>query len=379
MGIDSDYVGSISLQKVGKRSQLNLDYAGGGSSHIGPLDADSGVGRNSTFHQLNVSQTVAGHRWELLVGNSLIYTPQSPAAFEGFDGLRSSDFRQGRDLSRSRPSLNPSFEPNQSILTGRVRQFENESTAEIQFRASKKSTVTAAAGYGISRFFGIGFIDSRSTTAQAGYNYALSKRDVVSVSYTNTFYQLDRGGFHVLERGVEVGYGHILTGRLSLEFSGGAQFVQSFQPQQRVERDWFWSTGESLNYIYKKGDVTLSYSRGVTAGSGVLLGAVEDSVQLGIGRELSRKWSGALDFGFARNQELTEGSAARGRATFRSWVGGFILSRNLGRRMGMFVDYHVDQQAADNVICSGRQCATAFHRQVAGFGLSWHGQPRRLR
>jgi hypothetical protein len=367
---NASVLGSITLQSVRKQSQFNLDYAGGEYFYSSYT--------NRTFHRLGVSEAVASRHWELQLSDYVSYLPESPFGFAGFGGVGSLGLGLGGYVP-SGPVLDPTLGPNQTILTGRTRQLSNIAVAQAEYHPRTRSAITLTGGYGSLHFLDAGFIDSNYWTASAGYNYALTRRDTLAASYTQTSIDLHANNANIVLRGGDLEYGRKLASRLYLKLSAGPTLSRSSFPAVGVATRWFWRTSDSLNYrLSDRGTWAVSYVRYATSGSGVLLGARSDLATFTMDRELSRTLDGSADFGYARHRSLSGQPGINGGFKFDIWQGGLNLGRRLGLRTGVYVHYSLQRQNSDRPICFENRCETAFLRHVVGIGVNWHSRPLRL-
>jgi hypothetical protein len=373
-------LGSITLQRVGRHSQLNLDYAGGGFFYGRRLESGLSTKSltNGMIHRAGFTQVLAGERWKLLLDDRLIYLPESPFGFGGFAGLGSFAGGMGGAYLADAPALNPMLDQNQTVLTGRSERLSNVVATQAEYRPGARSALTVTGTYGALWFLDSPLIDNRYWGLLAGYNFALSRRDVLALTYGHYLYQLGVGNREILNRGFQLAYGRKITGRLSLELSGGPMANDVAKPLGGSVLKSFWNTYDSLQYRFRRGSVAVSFRRQMTGGSGVLLGAESRVAQFSAGRQLWRTAHFSLNLGHAYNQSLTQESSASRRTKYEAWQGGATLSRELGRYMSFYVNYNVQRQIANNPLCFGDNCGTTVLRHVGGVGINWHGRPIRL-
>jgi len=376
----STVLGSITLQRVAKHSQLNLDYAGGGFFYSRRLESNLGTNSltNGMVHRLGFAEVLAWQRWKLLLDDRLLYLPESPFGFGGFGGLESFSGGSGGSYLADAPVMNPMLEPNQTILTGRSQRLSNLVAAQAEYTPGARSSLTVTGTYGALWFLNSPLIDNRYWGLLAGYNFALSRRDVLSITYAHYLFQMGVGNQEILNRGFQLAYGRKITGRLSLELSGGPMANNIAKPLGGSVLKSFWNTNDSLQYRFPRWSVAISFRRQMTGGSGVLLGGESRVAQFSAGRQLWRTTHFSLNLGHAYNQSLTQESTTSRRTKYEAWQGGAMLSRELGQHMSCYVNYNVQRQISNNPLCFGGSCGTLVLRHLGGVGINWHGRPRRL-
>jgi len=392
----SRFMGRVSLRRVRRRSAMDFDYAGGTSFYnrrfrVNPTTLSAPV---QMIHRLGVRQSLQRGRWALGLVDNLTFLPESPFGFAGFSGFGSVGAGVG---GAGFINANPLLEPNQTISTGSSRRISNVGMTQMTYEAGRRSSISATAAYGTLNFLGSGFINSNYWLFLGGYNFYLSRTDMFSITYVQTFYRFDRpnsasplGSAESLGRGVLLSYGRRLRGRLSLQLSGGPILTEVAQPQGGIARSTLLSTYDSLVYQYRSNDINLSYFRNSTGGSGVLFGAETDVVRLALDRQISRSFSGTLEAGHAFNQSLgrtvqagqsagaTQSSRTGQRSKFETWEAGGTLSRRLRENTRLFVNYHLELQSAIIPACFVSNCGETLLRHVGGIGINWSWRPIKL-
>ncbi len=362
--------GRISLQRVWSRYKLTADYSGGGYLY------NTRSGLNSAIHQFGLTQRIAWRRWSLLLGDRFSYLPEASFGFAGFySGLAGS----GANVLNLNPVFGTNFnlilEPNQTILTARAPRISNTAVAEVDYNISPKSSITASGSYGILRFPGLEFTDSSNAVFLTGYNYNLTHRDTIALTYGLSLFQFKSTNQHIHNHSAHVAYGRRLTGRLALQLSAGPEISTFTNRVTGSGNRVSWGMQSSLLYQFQRMTLGVYYANYLTGGAGVLTGSQSHQVHMTVTRQLSRVWSGSLDLGFARNtalQELTTGTVI---PAFNSEYGGAQLSRPLGRYMSLFMTYYLQRQSSNTGPCTVSFCGTVPLRHHFGVGLNWHHRP----
>ena len=362
--------GRIALQRVWRRYQLTADYTGGRSLY------NNNSTLNASFHQFGVTQAIAGRRWSLQLSDHFSYLPESSSATAGF-GTPSSLFPGlGARLDLSLPNLNPTLTPNQSILTGRAARISNAFVGELLYRSNSRSSYTLTGSYGILHYLDSGFINSSNAIVQVGYNRALTAQDTIAFTYGVSFFWFQGTDAAIDNHVFQIAYGRRVTGRLAFELSGGPQINRRFlNPGAKSDTQANWSLSSSLRYRYPRTELAVNYTRYVTGGAGVLLGAETDEIRMTVARQLSRMWSGSMNAGYAHNAPLRLVTGGPSASAFNYIHAGFSLDRPLGRYTGIFVHYDLQRQDSATAFCFGGTCGRALLRHYFGVGFNWHFRP----
>jgi hypothetical protein len=392
----SRFMGRVSLRRVRRRSTTNFDYAGGASFYnrrfrVNPTTLSAPV---QAIHRLGVTQSLQRGRWALGLVDNLTFLPESPFGFAGFAGFESVGAGVG---GAGFINANPLLEPNQTISTGSSRRISNVGMTQMTYEAGRRSSISATAAYGTLNFLGSGFINSNYWLFLGGYHFYLGRIDTLSIAYVHNFTRfnirnraLPLASGESLGRGALLSYGRRLTGKLSLQLSGGPIFTEVAQPQGGIAKSTLLSTYDSLVYQYRTNDVNFSFMRNSTGGSGVLFGAKTDVVQLALDRQISRSFNGTLEVGHAFNQSLgrtvqagqsagsTQSSRTGQRSKFETWEAGVTLSRRLRENTRLFMNYHLELQSAIIPACFVSNCGETVLRHLGGIGINWSTRPIKL-
>jgi len=355
----------LAFHRLWQRYELTTQYSGNGIFYSSRPDL------NTTFHDFAVSQKFAWGRWKMLVDDQASYSPDARGTNSSFGNLPSG---LGGAINNGLLNLNPLHVPNQSILTVRAPRISNTVVGELDYTASPRSTLTLSGSYGLLHFLDSGFIDGSNLGFRTGYGYLLTHRDTVSLSYGATLFRFD-SGISLDSHTVYLSYGRRIGGRLLFEVSGGPQvtLLHGFATGSKTLNSWSLNT--SVHYRLSRSDLSLSYLRAVTGGSGVLLGAQTHQVQASLSRQLSRVWSGSVDVAYARNETLAPLAATSGNRIYDNWGGGFRLSRPVGHYAEMYFAYSAQRQTTQVPGCVGAACGLVGLRQVFGIGFNFRSRP----
>jgi hypothetical protein len=360
--------GNLSLLEAWSRAQLSVNYSGGGS-----FSSNSAQGISS-FQQLGLVQMFDWGRWQLYFLDQFSYLPETQFGFGAGTGLSIPGV--SGPLAPPLPGLQNAYVPNQSIFTTFGPRYSNAFATQVAYTVSPRGSITAAGSYGILRFIEPGNVESDTTNFNMGYNYALTRGDTLGVQYRFSGYRYIGNPQAFNDQVVQFMYGHKITGRIALQLFGGPEVTTFRVPVNNSSNRVSGSGGANLTYALNRGSLTLSYIHGVSGGSGVFTGANTDQLQSTLGRQLSRQWSGSLNFGYSRNGSIS--SSASSQAYNSLYVGGG-LSRPLGRNANFTVGYTAQIQTSNQAVCAAGTCSTNFTLHEITLGLQWHTRPFVLR
>ena len=356
--------GGVKLDRNSGRSVLVLDYLGGG------LISNSGTVSNGIIQSLNFSDTLSFRRTTLTFIDQTSYLPE--AGF-GFGGLGVQPLPIGGGLGGG-------FVPSQTILTPRGQDLTNSSVIEVTRLLTPRTSLTFAAGYSLLHYFDTELLNYGDVTAQAGYNYQLTRNDTIALQYSYSAFRYDNIDQPIDSHTIFASFARRVTGRLAFQASGGPQVVMSRVPlsgnvqpaNSGTTTRVYWSAQTALQYQLHRSQLAVSYLHGVSGGSGVLAGSLSDTATGTFTRQLTMNTSAVLDFGYSHNHGVNLGVAVPTAQTYNYWFGGANLSRQLTRTLNVNLSYQAQYQ--DLNTC-GAACGANVIRNIVTVGVGWRKQP----
>jgi hypothetical protein len=429
-------LGSLTLQKLWKTYDVAMDYIGG----VAYYDR-TGVGLEQ-LQQFDMDNRINWKRGQLAIRDSFSYLPEGTFGFGAFGGsgayslglgslgagmLGSSAFGSGSSAVLSQGSL----------PLGQVPRLTNLGLADIVENLSPKSSVTLAAGYGLTHFYGTlnedlggtttplntSFIGSREFTGQLAYDRVLNPKDQVALSYGYQAFDFSTSGTAFHSNVIQAMYGHRISGRMDFLIGAGPQFTHidanqkvctflgGFVPVNSLvdcTAPFLISTFTtkanhtglagriSLRYKFPKASVSISLQRFETSGSGIYAGSESTIGSLEASRPLSRLYDVFAALGYSKNvRSQLAGSTVNANA-FTSTYAGVGLHRQFTRSLRGFASYQFNYLSFNVPVCpplsvltmgqcevggSAVSLVTAgriSQRSVGSIGLDWTPRPIRL-
>ena len=368
----STVVGGIDLHKYSGNSALTFEYLGGGVFSTG-----GGTG-NGVIQDVNLDAQFTFRRWTLTLIDELRYTPEIAFGSVGFGGI---------PTTISVPIGLP-FGTGQTILNAFGQRLTNASGIQADVRVSPRSSVTFSGGYSELYFFDQDLLNSKAIYGQAGYNYRLTRNDSIGVSYVYNGYRYDNFAQSIDTHSALLSYGRQVTGRLAFQVAVGPEYALfatniSCTTGMNVSAcgssdQLLWSLNTSLNYHLERTQFFATYSHGVTGGSGVLAGAIGDTVLGSVSHQIARTLTGDVDLGYARNKGLAVaiGNLPVLNGTFDYWTAGGHLTHPWGRTLQLILGYQFQYQNSNAPFCSGSNCGASYTRNLITVGLAWRARPK---
>lgn len=363
--------GNISLVENWSRSQLMLNYSGGGN-----FSTDSSIG-NGWYQQLGASQTFNWSRLQLVLLDEFAYLPQAQFGFGAGTGLSAPGV--GGTLGGGLTGIGSGFTPGQTIFSAVGPRYFNTAGVQATYQVSGRSSVTMGGLYSLLRFSDEGNIESDQYVGNVGYNYQITRSNTIGVQYRYSAFHYLNDPQAIGDQMIQVVFGRKITGRLALTLSGGPEIThfRRTEPSSTKTQYVAGSGGATLSYLVPKGSVSASFFHGVTGGSGVFLGATTDQVSGSATRRISRVWSGEVHGGYARNRNV-ETVPIASNTSFDSFFAGVSASRPLGRNALFNVGYTAYVERTELSGCTG-SCSESFTTNQISVGVSWHARPFVLR
>ncbi len=327
---DNYFVANVSLIAAWNRSELAVNYSGGGY-----VSTDNSRG-NGLYQNMSLAESITLNRWSLQVLDQFSYLPQTQFGFGGTTNL---------GVPGVGGSTGPTIPPvggigtNQSIFTSIGPRYSNTGALQATYTVTRRGSITASGSFTILRFIDPGNIDSNNINGSLGYNYALTKQDTLGLVYRYGGFQFygqpQAYGDHV----VNIAYGRKLTGRLALQLAGGPEITYYRIPIGNQSRKVSGNANASLLYAFQNGGISVGYTHSLTAGSGVLVGSTTDQLYFSGNRKLSRIWTGNFNVGYAHNKNVdTSGLASS--PTYNTIYAGGGVGRAFGRNIDFSASYN---------------------------------------
>jgi hypothetical protein len=368
LGSETIVNGILNFNRNWSRYHLTTLYTGGGVFYEGPVYSYS---QNTQYHDLAVSQKIDWERWHLVLRDD--FTVSSGAAFTG-TGMGGPGLFAGSSslLGSSLNSIGQTFIPSQSIQTGNAMRYMNAVLGQAEYSLSRRSTFTFSGSYGLLHFIDAGYISSQMLNAQAGYDYQLDPKN--SIAILAGYGKIDYTGTtnFITQYNAGLAYGRKITGRLALQVGGGPMLIRSASGTGSFQF-WLASVNTALTYVWRRSGVSLSYARGLNAGSGVFMGATSNTFSGTANHQFTRFWAGSVNGGYALNNSLAPAGAAT--TSFTNLFGGASLGRQVGRRARISFSYGIWRQTSSSNACPVASCGGTGNQHSFGITVNWHLRP----
>lgn len=353
--------GNVGYLSNSERHPFSLIYSGG---FLGSETPD--LQPSTTYQNLSLSQVLRSRRNTFIAADTVNYMPQSPVSgLSGVPGVG--------DLGISPVQIGGIYGP--GILTNTATRVTNVASVTDSQDVTGKTSIQGTGAYAIQRFIGnipavgIGVFDNDSVTAAAGVNHRFSPKTKVGVNYVFQRFSYIGSDYTFNANGVSFEYIHNFSPRMVLDASVGPQWNSS---------NLFSSTAinaavaASLTYSAERSSMSLAYSRGANNGSGIVQGAISDTVSA-VGRHnFSRDLTGALSASYTHSSSLN--NLVFQPFDINSVIFSGQVSRAIGRSLSVYGSYTLERQDSANYLAN----TIAFNglQQIVGVGITYSPRAR---
>jgi hypothetical protein len=366
--------GDVSYTGKSEVRPFNLLTAGG------VVLANQDAQGTSGYINAIISQGYVTRSWVFNISDTFSFLPQSPTTgLSGIPGVG--------DLGAT-PVTGPVEGPAGGIFSNAGNRIANTVSGNIERQINRNTSISGTAAYSILHFLDdnaiTGGLDSNGISGSVALNRRLDARSTVSVNAVYSTYNYSGVNAGAAEpdiesRGINVSYQRLLSRTLSVNLSAGPQWISSSN-STFIPSSVGVAASASVSYSSGFTNTSLSYSHGVNAGSGVLPGAVSDSVFGYLGRTYGRNWVASLNVGYSHSSGLTEltngGALVPANEVFDSVFGGAQLTRRLGSHFSGYVSYSAQNQT--NNLSFAAPNALNGASQTFGVGITFTPRSTRL-
>lgn len=365
----SHVMGALDLQKFWPRSDLFLEYLGGGAFGDDPYYA----------RQLQAVGLEAVTRWrtgQVTLRDGFNYLPdgsfyaETAGGLPGF-GIASSGVGTGSGL----PGL---FHFGSGI--GTIPRLANTAILDAVQAINPRSAFTAIGAYSNSHYFHNvdDLVNGDETTVEAGYSHLISRHDQVAAIEA---FQVFRFPVHT---GGEI-YNDVFNIRWSHTISGRMSFVGGVGPQWTEVRyglstpNWSVAGRAALRYRFQRTSLLLSYEKFTSQGGGLFAGADTQVAQFTLIRPLGRTYELLVAAGYSHNQRLQAlGLGPVNAETYNEGFASATMRKHLGRTFDAIAAYRFSEAAFDIPVTLGGTRGRTNARQIGTIALEWHPKAIRI-
>jgi hypothetical protein len=368
-------LGALDLQQFWQKSDLFVEYLGGGAFYSSPYDV----------RQLEAVGVEGVTRWrtgQVTVRDAFSYLPDGSFQIGSSGGTPGFGLANGIGTGMQGGSLPGSHLFGSGLYgsVGNTPRITNTAILDAVQAISPVAAITVAGGFSDAHFFDPTsvLINSDQVTVEGGYSRLLNRHDQIGLIYAFQLFQFpqDTGG-QIYVHIVNVRWSHTITGKLNLIAGAGPQYTEL--EQGGYIKNWSLSARVQLRYRMGHASLTASYEKFTSAGSGFYVGSNVQEARLGYTRPLGRTWEFYGDLGYSHNARIQLAGNAIQAGSYDDGFGSVILRKHLGRSYEFFGSYRYGEEAFSSPISvPGAGSGRINQRQIGSVGLEWHPKPTRI-
>jgi hypothetical protein len=355
-GYTTNLGGSLDMMRGSAAKLFSMSYRG--SAQLNSYNSSL----NTQIHSLDMTESITTGRWTYVLGDTLSYQPNAYGAYAPllFPGI-------GTGIPGG--GLQNGVTPNDTVLTSQNTQLSNTSIGQVTYGLSRASSVTGSVSYGILHYLEGDLLDNRQLNATGGFDHRFG-RNTMGVSYTHSRFMYDNIDQNFYTNTIHLTYGRRVIGRFSLSLEAGPT-LRTLTTGSNSSTSTDVSGSASFQYTSNRTNFSLGYARAVTGGSGVLIGAITDTVSFSADRRLSHTLSANAAAGYSKNSEINTGNTVTG-TDYKTFFVGAGISQQIGRYLSFGLGYRGQRQTSDLAIAN-----LTSHSAVVT--MQWRFRPLRLK
>lgn len=355
----TSFNGNLAYLSKSKEDPFSIVYSGGVLFSNSPSYDNSQI-----FQNVAVSQVLRTKSWILVGSDSFSYLPGTPTT--GLSGVA------GVGDVGVFPVQN-GIGPTENILTNYTSHIANGLEGSLTWQTTPSLDLEASASWQILHYMGNDpGLNTDSKGLTFGPNYRIDARNTVGAEayYSESTYP-GHANYIIETEGASASYSRDWTRRLSTTFSFGPARSHG-TTYTTIPSQWNLAGSAQANYATRTTGFYASYARGVNAGSGVLFGALSDTIDVGMNRPINRDWSLGLQVGYSHDVGLAavDGFVPVYDMTF----GSAQVSRRLTESLSVYASYTALSQSGTN---EPQYSNAAFNglNHIFAFGITFAPAP----
>lgn len=352
--------GNLAYLSKSENSPFSLVYSGGVTFGDVP-----GTSTAQVYQNVAASQVYRTKSWVYVVSDSFSYLPDSPTT--GLSGVAGVG-----DVGIT--PVQGGIGPNQTILTGNASRYSNGLDGSATWQTTASLAFEGSASWQVLHFTGDNpQYDSDTITGTFGPNYRIDARNSLgaTASYSRSTYP-GYQNYLIETEGFTINYSRAWSRRLSTSVALGPADTHgtTIVPiPSRIDL----SGSATATYATRTTGFFASYNRSITAGSGVIFGALTDSVTVGLNHPINRDWVLGLNVGYSHNVGLTPIDGVI--PAYNSIFGGAQVSRRLTESLSMYASYTAISQSETNNQPAGQFAVFNGTNNIFSIGITFAPAP----
>ena len=366
-------LGAFDLQQFWPRSDLFLEYLGGGAFYSSPYKVK----------QLQAAGLEAVTRWrtgQVTLRDSFTYLPDGSFSVGTFGGVPGFGLATGGGTNGGLPGAHM-FGSGQLGSIGDIPRLANTAIVDAVEAINPVSALTTAVGFSNAHFYDPSktLLNSDQVTVEAGYSRLISRHDQIGLIYAYQLFQFpENTGGQFYNHIVNLRWKYHVSGRMSLTVGAGPQYT--VMEQGGYANRWSLSARAQLSYKFAHSSLAASYEKFTSTGSGFFAGASTQAARLLYTRPLGRTWDLYGDLSYSHNKKLQDVplGGLNGAASYDEGSAGAVFRKHLGRTYEFFAAYRFSEVAFNVPVTFSGSTGRISQRNVGSVGVEWHPTPTRI-
>lgn len=364
----SHILGAMDLQKFWPRSDLFLEYLGGGSFGDNPFYA----------RQIQAAGLEAITRWrtgQVTLRDSFSYLPDGSFYAASAGGLPGFGIATG-GIGLGLPGI---FHLVFGSV-GTIPRLGNTAVIDAVQAITPRSAITVVGAFTNAHFYHNvdDLVDGDESTIEAGYSHLVNRHDQVAFVYAAQLFRFpDTEGGEIYNNVINIRWSHTISGRMSFVGGVGPQitdlkFGGSFVNVSVAGR-------AILRYKLAHSSLLLGYEKFTSQGSGFFAGSDTQRVQFTIRRPIGRTLDISADAGFAHNKRLQPFELGGASAnSYNEVSAGAVLRKHLNRTFDFIMAYRYSEIDFSSPQTFAGSTGRVNQRQIGTIALDWHPKAIRI-
>jgi len=290
------------------------------------------------------------------------------------------------------PGLGPPGGAVPYFINPESRTITSTSRIDLIFNKSARTSIDLFGGYSLMNINYPGAVitygNFQGGNAGLSYSYRSSARSSFSATYVYGESRFSSVANHYSNQNLSLSYAYQISKTAFISLFGGPEYTYINEtlliPIQTIfgivkipypihKPEWDWSAGFSVSKTTLGTAFSLSGSRYVSGGGGLLTAVNSNTGSLGISRRLPWNWTGGMSVNYTQFQALSFGGAQSGKYTIA--YGNVSLNHKLGERASVRMNYgYTSQRGSSNNV--GTALAPGLNygnldRNRASVGIDW--------
>lgn len=382
-------LGALDLQKFWPKSDLFLEYVGGGAFETNP---------EYDVQQLQIVGLEAITRWRtgyLTLRDVFSYLPDGSFGYGTVGGLPGLGIIAGLGTGEAGGGLPGIQRLNYSNeVVEDIPRLSNTAAMDVVQALSPRSAFTVLGAFGNAHFYDNNcqnstqtqnnplaacLINSAQWTVEAGYDHMISRHDELAGIYAFQLFQFPYNtGGEIYNDVFNLRWSHTISGRMRLIVGAGPQYSELKFPGGSPQ--WSLNGSASLRYQFEHASLVASWEKFTSTGSGYFAGANTQVARLSFRRPFGRHYTLVAVAGYSHNERLQPSIAGLSNVnSYNEGTAGAIVRRHFGRTYDLFVAYTFNEVGLDTPFClNASDCGNLAQRHQGTVGVEWHPKPTRI-